>query len=161
MMADLYPVAGAKFFIGNASMAAPSDDVDAADFASVTWVRVSDWTNMGAIGDSAALISTDVIDRGRTVKQKGTFNSGSMQNTFAVNADDAGQLAIIAASQSPNNYPFKIEFDDAPQGGTPTEKYFIGIVMSAQEQGGGANTARLLSATVEVNTNVVTVPAAA
>lgn len=160
-MADLYPVAGAKFYIGSASMSAPTDDVDVSDFAAVSWVRVADWQNMGAVGDSAALISTDIIDRGRTVKQKGTKNAGSMQNNFAVNADDAGQIALIAASQSPNNYPFKIEFNDAPEGGTPTEKYFIGLVMGAQEQGGGANTARLLSSTVEINTNVVTVPAAA
>lgn len=160
-MADLFPVAGAKFYVGSAAMSVPTDDVDTADFASVTWVRVADWQTMGAIGDTAALISTDIIDRGRTVKQKGTFNAGSMQNNFAVNADDAGQIAMIAASQSPNNYPFKIEFDDAPEGGTPTLKYFLGLVMGAQEQGGGANTVRLLSATVEINSNVVTVPAAA
>ena len=70
-MADLYAVAGAKFYIGNASMAAPEEDLEEADYAGVTWVRVADWVNMGAIGDAAALISTDVIDRGRTVKQKG------------------------------------------------------------------------------------------
>jgi hypothetical protein len=160
-MADLFPVAGAKIYIGAASMAAPSDDLDASDFAAVSWVQIKDWTNMGAIGDSAALISTDVIDRARTVKQKGTKNAGSMQNTFAINADDAGQIALIAASNSQNNYPFKIEFNDEPEGGTPTEKYFVGLVMSAQEQGGGANTARLLAGTIEVNSNVVTVPAAA
>jgi hypothetical protein len=160
-MADLFPVAGAKFFIGNAAMAVPSSDVNEATFAGVVWTRVVDWQNMGAVGDSAALISTDIIDRGRTVKQKGTKNAGSMQNNFAVNVDDAGQIALIAASQSPSNFPFKIEFDDAPEGGTPTEKLFLGLVMGAQEQGGGANTARLLSATVEINSNVVTVPAAA
>jgi hypothetical protein len=159
-MADLYPVAGAKFYIGSASMAVPTDDVTESTFDGVTWVRVADWQNMGAIGDTGALISTDIIDRGRTVKQKGTFNAGSMQNNFAVNQDDAGQIALIAASQSRNNYPFKIEFDDAPEGGTPTEKYFLGLVMGAQEQGGGANTVRLLQATVEINSNVVTVPAA-
>ena len=160
-MADLYPVAGAKIYIGAASMAVPTDDVTEASFAAVAWTRIADWQTMGAIGDSGALISTDIIDRGRTVKQKGTYNAGSMQNQFAVNADDAGQIALIAAAQSRNNFPFKIEFDDAPEGGTPTIKYFLGLVMGAQEQGGGANTVRLLSATVEVNSNVVTVPAAA
>lgn len=160
-MADLYAVAGAKFYIGNASMAAPSTDVNAATFSGVSWVEVADWQNMGAVGDSGALISTDLISRGRTVKQKGTFNAGSMQNNFAVNADDAGQIAMIAAAQNRDNFPFRIVFDDAPGGGTPTTKYFIGLVMSAQEQGGGANTARLMACTVEINTNVVTVPAAA
>lgn len=160
-MADLYAVAGAKFYIGNAAMAAPTDDVVEADFAGVTWVEVADWQTMGAIGDAASEIATDLISRGRTVVQKGTYRSPAMQNMFAVNSDDAGQIAMIAAANSRNNYPFKIEFDDAPSAGTPTEKYFIGLVMSAQEQGGGANTARMLAATVSPNTNIVTVPAAA
>jgi hypothetical protein len=159
-MADLYAVAGAKFFIGNAAMAAPSDDVAAADFAAVTWVEVADWQTMGAIGDAAAEIATDLISRGRTVVQKGTRRSPAMQNVFAVNSSDAGQIALIAAEKTRSNYPFKIEFDDAPSGGTPTTEYFIGLVMSAQEQGGGANTARMLAATVAPNTNIVTVPAA-
>ncbi|MEX2739914.1 hypothetical protein AB3480_00445 [Rhizobium mongolense] len=38
-----------------------------------------------------------------------------------------------------------------------TIKYFYGIVMTAQEQGGGANTARLLQGNVEINSPVVTV----
>jgi len=160
-MADLYAVAGAKFYIGNAAMAAPSTDVTESTFDSVSWVEVSDWQNMGAIGDAASEIATDLISRGRTVVQKGTKRSPAMQNLFAVNADDAGQIAIIAAANSNSNYPFKIVFDDAPEGGTPTVKYFIGLVMSSQEQGGGANTARMLSATVSPNTNIVTIPAAA
>lgn len=160
-MADLYAVAGAKFYIGNAAMAAPSTDVTESTFDSVTWVEVSDWQNMGAIGDAASEIATDLISRGRTVVQKGTKRSPAMQNQFAVNADDAGQIAIIAANNSNSNYPFKIVFDDAPEGGTPTVKYFIGLVMSAQEQGGGANTARLLACSVAPNTNIVTVEAAA
>lgn len=38
-----------------------------------------------------------------------------------------------------------------------TIKYFYGIVMTAQEQGGGANTARLLQGNVEINSPVITV----
>lgn len=160
-MADLYAVAGAKFYIGNAAMAVPTADVVLADFASVTWVRVSDWQNMGPVGDAAAEIATDIIDRGRTTVQKGTFRSPSQTQQFAVNSDDAGQIAMKAARASKLNYPFKIVFDDAPEGGTPSENYWIGLVMSAQEQGGGANTVRLLSCNVAPNTNIVEVPAAA
>ena len=160
-MADLFAVAGAHFSIGTVAMSVPTDDVDASDFASVTWVEVADWQTMGAIGDQAAEIATDLISRGRTAVQKGTKRSPAMTNQFAVNSDDAGQIAMYAASNSRLNYPFKIEFDDAPSAGTPTLKYFLGLVMSAQEQGGGANTVRMLSANVAPNTNIVTVPAAA
>lgn len=160
-MANLFAVAGAKISIGTAPMESPTSDLTASDFSGVVWTQIKDWTQAGSIGDSAALISTDVIDRGRTVKQKGVKNAGQMQNVFAINTSDAGQQALIAASNGNLNWPFKIEWDDAPQGGTPTINYFVGLVMSAEQAGGSANTVRSLNSTIEVNSNVVTVPAAA
>jgi hypothetical protein len=162
---QLYPVSGAKFFIGAAVTSVPDDDdIDATDFTSVTWTEIKGWQTMGAIGDSATLISEDVISQGRTSKAKGTKNAGSMQNNFLIVPNDVGQIALIAASNTPYNYPFKIEFDDAPPTGsapTPSKKLFYGIVMSSQEAGGGANTARVISGTVEINSKVVDVAAAA
>ncbi len=238
-MSDLFAVAGAKFSIGMAAMAAPTVDVVEADFSAVTWQEVADWTQCGSIGDTAALITTQVISRGRDVKQKGTRNAGSMQNVFAINSSDPGQIALIAAERTRNNYPFRIDWDDVPgavpfaatitiaspgvitkiahgltigrkiifsttgalptgltagteyyvkavpdadtftvsatptgtaiattgtQSGTHTAtptpigttNYFIGLVMSAQQAGGGPNTVRSLNATVEVNSNVIT-----
>lgn len=238
-MADLFAVAGAKIFIGSAAMAAPTVDVVVADFASVTWTEIKDWTQCGPLGDAAALITTQVISRGRDVKQKGTRNSPSMQNVFATNSNDPGQIALIAAEKTRNNYPFKVEWDDAPgarsfaatisiaapgvvtkvahgltvgsavkftttgtlptgltagttyyvktapdadtftlsatpgstaitttgtQTGTHTATtvpngtvdYFIGLVMSAQQAGGGPNTVRSLNSTIEVNSNTAT-----
>lgn len=158
-MSDLFAVAGAKIYIGAAAMAAPTVDVTETNFAAVSWTEIADWTQCGQIGDTAALITTQVISRGRDVKQKGTRNAGSMQNVFAINSSDPGQIAVIAAEKTANNYPFKIEWDDAPGGTapTPTINYFIGLVMSAQQAGGGPNTVRSLNVTVEVNSNVVTV----
>lgn len=161
---DMYPVAGAKFYIGGAAMATQADDFDASDFASVSWTEIDGWETMGAVGDTAQIITTSLINRGRDVKQKGTRNAGSMQNQFAVLPTDAGQIALIAAEATRNNYPFKIEFDDAASGPasptpTPTTRYFVGLVTSAQETGGGANTARMFSCTIEVNSNVVSVAA--
>lgn len=162
-MATLYPVAGCRFYIGSA-MELEDGDMVAADFASVTWVEVKKWTQMGAFGDTAALITTQLIDQGRDVKQKGTRNAGQMQNVFAVAAADPGQVALIAAEKTLQNYPFKIELNDKPAvGSAPTNslRYFMGLVMSASEQGGAANTVQLLNATVEINSNIVPVAAAA
>lgn len=161
---DLYPVAGAKLYIGGAAMATQADDFVAADFSAVSWTEIDGWQSMGPVGDTAQLISTDLINRGRTTKQKGTRNAGSMQNRFGILASDAGQLALIAAEKTRNNYPFKIEFDDAATSPasptpTPTTRYFVGLVMSAQEVGGEANTARMLESTIEINSNVVSVAA--
>ncbi|NTG48575.1 hypothetical protein G6M04_14375 [Agrobacterium rhizogenes] len=238
---QLYPVAGAKAYIGPAGVV-PDDDVTAADFSAVSWTEIKGWQTMGAVGDTATLITEAVISNRRDLKAKGTRNAGSMQNNFIILPQDVGQIALIAAEASDDNYPFRIVFDDASPArsstvtmtiaapgvvswtahgliaGTPvkftttgalptgltagttyyvvnpttdafsvaatpggsaitttgtqsgvhtattvpagTTKYFYGIVMSANEQGGGANTARLLQGNIEVNSNVVTVAAA-
>ena len=160
-MADLYAVAGATFFIGSAAMTVPNDDVDEADFAGVTWIEVDGWQTMGAIGDASAEIATDIINRGRTVVQKGTKRAPASQNNFAVNTADPGQIAMKAAANSKSNYPMRVLYDDAPPAGTASEQMWIGLVMSAQEAGGGANTARMLNCNVAPNTNIVDIPAAA
>lgn len=237
---QLYPVAGAKFDIGPAVNSVPEDaDMVAGLFSSTAFTEIKGWQTMGSVGDAAALITEAVISAGRDLKAKGTKNAGSMQNNFIVLPDDVGQIALIAASQTAYNYPFRIRFDDAPpplvspvtvtiaspgvfswtahglEAGTPikfattgalptgitagttyyvvspttdafsvaatpggaaiattgtqsgvhtattvptgTVKYFYGIVMSANEQGGGANTARLLQGNVEINSAVLTV----
>jgi hypothetical protein len=238
---QLYPVAGAKIYIGPAGTV-PDDDVVASDFSAITWLEMKGWQQMGAVGDTATLITEAVISNRRDLKAKGTRNAGSMQNNFIILPQDAGQIALIAAEASDDNYPFRIVFDDSSPAksstvtmtiaapgvvswtahgliaGTPvkltttgslptgltagttyyvvnpttdafsvaatpggsaitttgtqsgvhtattvpdgTTKFFYGIVMSANEQGGGANTARLLQGNIEVNSNVVTVAAA-
>lgn len=162
--ADLYQVAGAKIYIGSAAMATQIDDFVESDFNGVSWTQIDGWETMGAVGDTAQIITTSLINRGRDVKQKGTRNAGSMQNQFAVLPTDAGQIALLAAEATRNNYPFKIEFDDAADGPSspapqPSRRYFVGLVTSAQETGGGANTSRMFSCTIEVNSNVVSVAA--
>ena len=159
----LNAVAGQKIFIGG-QLDAETGDMVAADFTSQTWVEIDGWETCGALGDTAALISTDLINRGRTVKQKGTNNAGSMQNQFAIIPADAGQIALIAASKTRKDYAFKIENNDAaltppspvPQ---PSKRYFVGLVMTAEEPGGSANTIQMLNATIEINSNIVRVAA--
>lgn len=159
-MADLYPVAGMKFYIGGV-LASKATDFVAADFDTQVWVAVDGWETMGAVGDAVALISTPLINRGRDVKLKGTANAPSMQNNFAVLAADPGQVALIAAGvpSVKDNYAFKIEGNEG--GTSPSELLFVGLVMGTPEQGGGANTARLMSATIEINSNIVSVAAVA
>lgn len=162
-MPTIYPVAGCKIFIGPA-VDLPDGDVTAATFASTTWTEIKGWETMGTIGDSSALITTPLIGEGRDLKMKGTRNAGGMQANFAVIATDAGQLALIAAEATRNNYPFKIELNDKPVvGASPKNglRYFMGLVMGVPEQGGGANTARMVNSTIEINTNIVRVAASA
>lgn len=161
-MAKMYPVAGCKFFIGSAAIEDQDDDFIATDFDAVTWVEVKGWVTMGASGDAATLVTSDQIGNKRTKKAKGTRNAGSMENVFDVIADDPGQLALVAAEQTDDNYPFRIVYNDTPTTGpapTPSESLFIGLVMSRSRAGGGANDPRRMNSTVEINSNVVAVPA--
>jgi hypothetical protein len=152
-MANLFAVAGSKFYLGPVKEPTSIDFV-AADFTATSpdqYILVDGWMNAGRFGDNSAVITTPLINRGRDVKQKGTKNAGSMQNQFAIIDDDAGQIAIIAAAGTTDNYAMKVTFLDG------TTKYFCGLVMTAEEVGGGANTVRALAATVEINSNIVTV----
>lgn len=157
-MSDLYPVAGTKIYIGGVLASKASDFVE-ADFSSQSWVEIDGFSQMGAFGDTAALISTPLINRGRDTKQKGTFNAGQMQNVFAKLDEDPGQIALLAASRNRNNYAFRLVFDDAPPDGTPSERLFVALVMNAEEQGGDANTILNLAATLEINSNIVRIAA--
>lgn len=240
-MGQLYPVAGCRIYIGPAANL-PDDDLDESDFSAISWTEIGGWSQMGAFGDTAALITTALINTGRDVKQKGTKNAGQMQNVFAVKPTDAGQIALIAAEKSPSNFPFRLVLNDLPiarsfaatisqatpgvvtktahglsvddvvtlsttgalptglspatpyyvktvptadtftlaatKGGaainttapgsgthtvatlpTASERLFMGLVMTAAEQGGEANTVRNINATLEINSNIVRIAA--
>ena len=152
---SLFPVSGATISIGNQFNDQSSDLVE-GDFTGMTWLLIDGWSQMGSVGDSAQLISTDLINRGRTVKQKGTFNAGSMQNMFALISADVGQIALLAAAKVRNNYAFKLVFDDASTtSGAGSERKFIALVMNEEESGGDANTIQNLNITLELNSNIV------
>lgn len=120
-MGQLYPVAGAKIFLGAAVSNVPDDaDINEALFSSVVFTEIKGWQTMGAIGDAAALITESIISSGRDWKGKGTRNAGSMQNNFVILPEDDGQIALIAAEKTDYNYPFKLAFDDAPPAKTAT-----------------------------------------
>lgn len=158
----LYPVSGCKIFIGEDPMDEQSADFVAADFTAVVWTEIAKWTQMGPFGDTAQLITTDLISEGRTKKQKGTRNAGSMQNVFAVDNLDEGQIALLAAEKTFWNYPIKVELNDKPDpAGTNSLRFFIALIMQAQDAGGGANTIQTLNAMFEINSNVVHVEAVA
>jgi hypothetical protein len=158
-MADLYSTAGMRFYIGPA-MDTQADDFVLADFETSpakSWTEVDMWMNAGTVGDTAQVITTPVINRGRDLKQKGTRNAGQMQLVFGLKASDAGQTALRAAEATPNNYAFKIEFNDkaATSGATNSLRYFVGLVMSAAEQFDEANNVMRLNVSLEVNSNIV------
>jgi hypothetical protein len=111
-MPDLVSTAGCKFDIGGVKNANIADFTESDFLTGITWVEVDGWETMGDHGDSAEEIVTPLINRGRTVKQKGTFDAGSMENNFAWTPGDPGQIAMIAANKTRLEYAFRIRYSD-------------------------------------------------
>ena len=158
-MSRLFATAGTKLFIG-AAMAFDGDDLVASDFTSASWTEVKGTTNLGAAGDTSELITSNQIGSARTRKLKGTRNAGSMTVVCDLDYSDPGQLALVAAEKAKETYAFKLEFNDAPEGGTPSQRLFVALVMSASEELNEANSVMSLNATLEIDSNIVRVAAA-
>lgn len=159
-MSHLFATAGSKLYIGGAK-AFNGTDFAAGDFSSQVWTEVGGTTNLGASGDTSELITSNQIAQARTRKLKGTRNAGSMAVVADLDYADSGQLAVIAAEKAKESYAFRVVFNDAPLGGTPSERLFVALVMSASEQWNEANSVMALNATLEIDSNIVRVAAAA
>ncbi|MGQ3299644.1 hypothetical protein [Reyranella sp.] len=149
----LYPVvAGSRFYIGGV-MADQAADFVQSDFSGQTWVEVDLWQQMGDLGEEPNLITTSLINRNRDKAMKGTRQVVTMENRFVIKETDPGQLACIAAEGQNSDYAFRVEF---PSG---AERLFAGLVVSARETGGEANTIRFFQVNIARNSNVVKVAA--
>jgi hypothetical protein len=149
-----------KVFIGAAKQFADTDFV-LADFTggTPTWTEVKGTTNIGGFGDESQLISSEHVGSARTRKTKGTRNAGQMALVCDLDYADPGQIALLAAEKTRDSYAFKVVLNDAPAGGTPSERYFTAFVMSAREEFGGPNQAMQMNATLEIDSNIVRVVA--
>ncbi len=157
-MSGIFATVGSKVSIGQV-MSPQSTPFVLADFASQTWTPCG-WTqSIGQFGDVSAEIKFDAIDQSRTQKLKGTRDAGSMDVAMGVDHTDPGQIALVAAEQTPYDYAVKVEFNDAASGGTPSARYFIAKVMSAAEKLDTANNVVMLNCTLAIDSNIVRVDA--
>jgi hypothetical protein len=154
----IFATNGAKLYIGGA-MASTDADLALGDFSGETWVEIGETEGLGSIGDTASEITFDALSYGRTKRLKGTRSAGTMEIVCGIDYADAGQLALIAAEKTDAEYAFKLELNDAPTGGTPSERYFVALVGSASEAFDSANAVMKLNASLWVNSNIVRVNA--
>lgn len=155
----LYATAGMQIHIGGV-LAQKSSDFVEADFSSESWTEITGHVNLGSLGDAAEEITSEHIVDARTKRLKGTRSSPPMELVVDINPEDDGQIALIAAEKEIHDYAFKLTFNDAPEGGTPSERLFIAKVASITEQFDTANTVMRMNVTLWVNSNVVRVDAA-
>lgn len=154
----LFATAGMKIEIGG-QKSMKSVDFTEADFDAEDWTEITGHENLGQLGDASEEITQELIGEARMKRLKGTRSSPPMELILAINYDDDGQQEIIAAEKTPNDYAFRLTFNDAPPDGTPSERMFIAKVASVTEQFDTANNVMKLNATLWVNSNVVRVDA--
>lgn len=153
---------GKRIYIGARIDAKTSDftygDLTAAlaSKTAIGWLE-----NLGQFGDEAQEITFDAIDLGRTIKLKGSRNAGNLALVAGLDAQDAGQVALIAAEKTPDDYAFEVVWNDAVGGGQPTSRRFIGKVMTASESYDTVNNVIKLNASIGINSNIVKLAAAA
>lgn len=155
----LYATNGAKLYIGGV-LAQKSTDFIASDFTSQTWVEIKETESLGSVGDTSEAVSFTGIADQRTRTLKGSRSAGTMEVVCGVDYADAGQIAVIAAEKAIHDYAFKLVLNDAPAGGTPSQRLFIAKVMSQSETFDQANSVMKLNISLGVNSNVVRVDAA-
>lgn len=155
----IYKTAGTRLYIGG-PLAAKSSDFEEADFASQAWVEIDETEGLGSAGDTSAEITFDGINSSRTRRLKGTKNAGTMDVVCGLDPADPGQIALIAAERTNRDYAFRLVLDDAPVGGSPSERMFVAQVGSAAEQYDTANSVMKLNASLWINSNIVKIDAA-
>lgn len=132
---------------------------DVSGYAALAFTKVGGGGTIGDFGSTAALVTFDGLEDDYTTKGKGIRNAGSIQCTFAYNAQDDGQQDVIAAEGTKKTYAFKVTAADAKDSNdTDSVWYFHALVMSAVIQIGGPNDVTRLQVTLEVSGGITPDP---
>ncbi|MCM2440700.1 hypothetical protein HGO34_13345 [Agrobacterium vitis] len=153
----IYASAGSRLFIGVVKEQ-KSEDFVRADFSvanAVTWIEIDEIEGLGSVGDTSEDVNFTGMKTARTRTLKGPRSAGKMEVVCGLDGDDAGQQAAIAAEKTIHDYEFRLILNDAHEGGTPSERYFIAKVMSQSEQFDQANNVMKLNISLGVNSNIV------
>jgi hypothetical protein len=111
----IYAVSGARIYVGTtAAIDFTSPATALAAFIADTFTEVSPAETIGDFGDVAADVQFKGVNNSRALHLKGSKDAGAQTLTFGFDATNAGQIAMKAAFLSPNDFNFKITFNDAP-----------------------------------------------
>lgn len=122
----IFAMAGSKIYIG--TTAAASDETE---FAADSYTEIKPAETIGDFGDTATDVKFLGIGDSRAQHLKGSKDAGTIQLTCGRDDTDAGQQACVAAFDSPLDFNFKIEWNNAATlMGTKGITYFRGKVMS-------------------------------
>jgi len=155
-MGDIKTASGSKLYIGPATTSL-TDTL--AEFRSITaWVEIGLIENMGEIGDEASAVTGAAIGDSRIRKAKGARDAGTMAVVCFHDPEDLGQIAAIAASETSDNYAFKLTLNDAPTGQIGSIEYFRALVMGERLNVGTNDNIMRRNFNLAVNSAVITDP---
>ncbi|UAK25865.1 hypothetical protein [Sphingomonas nostoxanthinifaciens] len=133
------------------SAAAPAT-FDATGYAALTYTEIGQVEKIGAIGAVYAKVEFQPL-KGAKQKFKGSKDNGTLAPSLAHDSTDAGQTLLRTAADSNANYSFMVTYADG------AKRYFQGRVFGYPETTDGADTVLMANPTVEINTDIVKVPA--
>lgn len=126
----------------SASLPTTFDSDGATGYPSLSFTAVGQVTDWSAGGKTFSVVTSNPINQRSTDKYKGTYNNDADSITVNRDDDDAGQVIVLAALASDNDYSFKVTYQDA------TDDFFTGKVVSFNTVAGGADS--LVQRTIQV-----------
>lgn len=122
---------------------------DEAGYSGMVYTDVGEITNIGEFGKEFNLVTHQPLATRGVKKGKGSFNNGTLTPVAALDGDDAGQLALMAAAESDDSYAFRVTLQDG------SVYYMMGKVMSVRTSVGGVDDVVTVSPTIEVDSDPV------
>lgn len=147
MASNVRTTAGAVIAI---SATAPAT-YDEAGFAALTYIPISDVTDLGEFGRTYNLVTHNPIADRRTVKRKGSFNDGAVSMQLGRDGTDAGQQAGYAALDSDDSPAISLTLQDG------TILYFTAQVMSFTYNLGNVDSITGGSMSLEIDNDILEV----
>lgn len=96
--------AGSRIFL---SAGAPAT-LDISGFAALSYTEILAVSDIGMVGPETAPINFNPVGDNNTYVAKGVRNNGTVALKGARKDDDPGQILVVAAEKSYNNYSMKI-----------------------------------------------------
>lgn len=118
-------------------------------YPSETYTSLGEVTDLPEFGKTYNLVTHNPIADRQTKKYKGAYNNGTLSVTMARDDDDAGQVILLAALASDNDYAFKVTYQDT------TVDYFTGKVMSFTSVAGGVDSIVNRNCRIEITRDIV------
>jgi hypothetical protein len=158
MAGDIFTASESKFFISSAAVTSVTDTV--TEYEALTWVEVGTVESISEFGDKASDVTFASLADARMRHAKGVRDAGTTTLTCGQVYDDVGQVAMIAAEQTNDNYGFKVELPDATAPLSNSIFYYRGLVTGARLNIGSADNVVKRVFEIGINSEILTDPPA-